>query len=57
LPNETLEALKKQDIEDAAEYFKGKSIKVTGRIRVKDKTTRLYVNDASQISVVEEKSE
>lgn len=57
LPKETLEELKKQNIEDAAEYYKGKTIKVTGRIRVKDKATRLYVNDASQISVVEEKSE
>jgi hypothetical protein len=39
-------------IDDSAEYFKGKTIQVTGLVRLKDNQPQIEVDDPRQIAVV-----
>jgi hypothetical protein len=47
--------LKEAGIADPAAYFKGKTIRVTGTVTLKQKEPRIEINDASQIRVVDKK--
>jgi hypothetical protein len=47
--------LKEAGIDDPAAYFKGKTIRVSGTVTVKNGEPRIEVNDAKQIKVVEKK--
>ncbi|WP_254506491.1 hypothetical protein [Anatilimnocola floriformis] len=44
--------LKKTGIEDPAEHFKGKTVRVRGKLNLKDKIARLEVKEAKQIELV-----
>jgi hypothetical protein len=48
-------ALKKAGIADPAGHFKGKTIRVTGKVIRKDERPRIEVDDARQIKLVEKK--
>ena len=50
-----LAKFKKVKVEDAAEHFKGKTIRVTGTVSQMDKKIRLVVEDPKQIEIVEKK--
>jgi DNA/RNA endonuclease YhcR with UshA esterase domain len=43
---------KEARIDDPARHFKGKTIRVTGLVRVKDNQPQIEVNDPGQIEVV-----
>jgi DNA/RNA endonuclease YhcR with UshA esterase domain len=47
--------LKKAGIGDPAGHFKGKTIRVTGTVIIKEKRPRIEVDDPGQIKVVEKK--
>jgi hypothetical protein len=47
--------LKEAGVADPAAYYKGKTIRVTGKVTLKNKEPRIEINDATQISVVEKK--
>lgn len=47
--------MSKAGIDDPAKHFKGKTILVTGTIKVKDDKVRMDVDKASQIEIVETK--
>lgn len=47
--------LKAAGIADPAAYFKGKTIRVTGKVTLKENEPRIEINDASQIHVVEKR--
>ena len=44
--------LKKAGIEDPAEHFKGKTVRVRGTLNLKDKVARIEVKEAKQIELV-----
>ena len=44
--------LKKTGVEDPAEHFKGKTVRVRGTLNLKDKVARLEVKEAKQIELV-----
>jgi hypothetical protein len=44
--------LKKAGIDDPAEHFKGKTIRVRGTLNLKDKVARIEVKEAKQIELV-----
>jgi hypothetical protein len=46
----------KAGIDDPAEYYKGKTIRVTGKVTKEDDQVRIRVEDPKQIKVVEPKS-
>ncbi|HZY84991.1 MAG TPA: hypothetical protein VFE78_09180 [Gemmataceae bacterium] len=46
---------KKVKVEDAAEHFKGKTIRVTGTVKLYRNKPEIVVDDPSQITVVEKK--
>ena len=43
---------KKAGIEDPAEHFKGKTVRVRGTLTIKDKVARIEVKEAKQIEMV-----
>jgi hypothetical protein len=47
--------LKEAGIADPASHFKGKTIRVTGKVTLKNKEPRIEVNDPKQIEVVKKK--
>jgi hypothetical protein len=47
--------MKKAGIDDPAKHYEGKTIKVTGIVKVKDDKARLDVDKMSQIEIVEAK--
>jgi DNA/RNA endonuclease YhcR with UshA esterase domain len=50
-----LAKFKKAKVEDAAEHFKGKTIRVTGTVKLYQNKPEIAVDDPSQIVVVEKK--
>jgi DNA/RNA endonuclease YhcR with UshA esterase domain len=48
-----LAKFKKVKVEDAAEHFKGKTIRVTGTVKLYNNKPEIDVDDPSQITVVE----
>jgi hypothetical protein len=44
--------LKKAGIDDPAEHFKGKTVRVRGTLTLKDKVARIEVKEAKQIELV-----
>jgi hypothetical protein len=46
------EAFKRQGVEDPAEYFRGKTIRVRGKVIIKEERPRIEVEDPKQIEVV-----
>ena len=48
---------KKVKVEDAAEHFKGKTIRVSGTVKLYNKKPEIVVDDPAQITVVEKKKE
>jgi hypothetical protein len=48
-------SLKEAGVSDPAAHYKGKTIRVTGKVTLKDKEPRIEINDAKQIRVVEKK--
>jgi len=53
IPREALIAFRKADIDDPAEYYKGKIIQVTGTVSVYRGQVEIKVDDPAQIKVVE----
>jgi hypothetical protein len=51
------EAFKKAGIEDPAEYYMGKKVRVTGKVIHENDQTRMHIDDPEQIKVVDDKSE
>jgi hypothetical protein len=47
--------LKAAGIADPAAYFKGKTVRVTGTVTLKDKEPRIEINDADQIRLAAKK--
>jgi hypothetical protein len=47
--------LKAAGIADPAAYFKGKTVRVTGTVTLKDKEPRIEINDADQIRLAGKK--
>ena len=45
----------KAGVDDPAGHFKGKTIRVTGKVIVKEKRPRIEIDDPAQIKVVEKK--
>jgi DNA/RNA endonuclease YhcR with UshA esterase domain len=50
-----LAKFKKAKVEDAAEHFKGKTIRVTGTVKLYQNKPEIVVDDPAQITVVEKK--
>ena len=48
-------SLKAAGIDDPAAYYKGKTVRVTGKVTLKNKEPRIEVNDAKQIRLVDQK--
>jgi DNA/RNA endonuclease YhcR with UshA esterase domain len=47
---------KEMGVDDPAIHFKGKTVRVQGKVIIKEKRPRIEVDDAKQIRVVEKKS-
>ncbi len=47
------EAFQKAGIDDPAEHYRGKKLRVTGKIIAEDDQTRIHVTDPRQITIVE----
>lgn len=52
--HEGAESFEKAGIKDPAEHFKGKKIRVRGKLIIKDEVRRIEVTDAKQIELVKE---
>jgi DNA/RNA endonuclease YhcR with UshA esterase domain len=50
-----VEGFKKDKVDDVAAHFKGKTVRVRGKVSLFQKKPQIVVNDASQIKVVETK--
>ena len=55
LGRDVLTKFKKAKVEDAAAHFKGKTIRVTGTVKLYNNRPEIAVDDPSQITVVEKK--
>jgi DNA/RNA endonuclease YhcR with UshA esterase domain len=55
LGRDALAKFKKAKVEDAAAHFKGKTIRVTGTVKLYNNRPEIAVDDPSQITVVEKK--
>jgi DNA/RNA endonuclease YhcR with UshA esterase domain len=52
---EAVEKLKKAKVEDLAAHFKGKTVRVTGTVKLYRERPEIVVDDPEQIQVVEKK--
>jgi DNA/RNA endonuclease YhcR with UshA esterase domain len=57
IPREALTAFRKVQIDDPAEYYKGKTIQVTGTVSVYRGQVEIKVDDPAQIKIVEKTAE
>jgi DNA/RNA endonuclease YhcR with UshA esterase domain len=57
LGRDVLAKFKKMKVEDPAEHFKGKTIRVTGTVKLYNNRPEIAVDDPSQITVVEKGGE
>jgi len=57
IPRNVLPAFKKVEIEDPAEYYKGKMIQVTGTVSVFRGQVQIKVDDPDQIKVIDKDAE
>jgi DNA/RNA endonuclease YhcR with UshA esterase domain len=55
LDKEAVEKFKKAKVEDPAAHFKGKTVRVTGTVKLYRERPEIVVNDPGQIKVVEKK--
>jgi DNA/RNA endonuclease YhcR with UshA esterase domain len=55
IAKEVLPKFKEAKIDDPADYYKGKTIRVTGTVTVYDGEPRIEIEDPDQIKVVEKK--
>lgn len=54
ITREGAESFEKAGVKDPAEHFKGKKIRVRGKLIIKDEVRRIEVTDAKQIELVKE---
>ena len=52
LDKEAVEKFKKAKVEDPAAHFKGKTVRVTGTVKLYRERPEIVVNDPGQIKVV-----
>jgi DNA/RNA endonuclease YhcR with UshA esterase domain len=55
LDKEAVEKFKKAQVEDPAAHFKGKTVRVTGTVKLYRERPEIVVNDPGQIQVVEKR--
>lgn len=55
IPKDALDKFKDAKIDDPAEYYKGKTVRVTGTVALHDDKPQVKVEDPAQIEIVDKK--